>query len=444
MTAESRIDAPMVRHRLVVSNAGDNVLIDGGRLPQLVTDDRHTAEVDYINELAAQRLGLRTIVLRSLDHSDVVDGIVDRVHELELVDVVPSSATVRWRPANVEDLNDPADKAALALWLQQRQEPVVDGREWMRRGWFAEACAWIERALHAAGLAAPLEVVQLRTWATSSVLLVRCADGERYFKALPMSGRAEAAIARFLTRHFPDVLPRIVAAEPDRRWLLMDACRGRKLEDIGDVATWERAAARYARLQVDCIAHVDALKALGCPSRNLGQLARSIEALAADAALRPHPDGLTHAEYDRFVGSVPELLRRCDELAAFGIPYSLEHGDLWPGNIFCDETSCAVIDWEDVVVAHPFFSLAPLTVGMMNAGLASAENVARVESAYAAAFQTLAPASRLRRAIELAVPLCFFDMAARYRRQHPSVVRLHPWMRDLVPQTVRLALTKLT
>ncbi len=171
MTAESRIDAPMVRHRLIVSNADDNVLIDGGRLPQLVTDDRHTAEVDYINELAAQRLGLRAIVLRSLDHSDVVDGIVDRVHELELVDVVPSSATVRWRPANVEDLNDPADKAALALWLQQRHEPVVDGRDWMRRGWFAEACAWIERALHGAGLAAPLEVVQLRTWATSSVLL---------------------------------------------------------------------------------------------------------------------------------------------------------------------------------------------------------------------------------------------------------------------------------
>ena len=103
-----------------------------------------------------------------------------------------------------------------------------------------------------------------------------------------------------------------------------------------------------------------------------------------------------------------------------------------------------MIDWEDVVVSHPFFSLAPLTVGMMNAGLASPENVARVERAYTAAFESLAPPSRLRRAIELAIPLCFFDMAARYRRQRPSIVRLHPWMRDLVPQTVRLALSRLT
>jgi len=444
MTAEGRIDAPMVRHRFIVSNAGDDVLIDDGRLPQLVTDDRHTAEVDYLNELVADRLGLRAIVLRSLDHSDTVAGMVDRVHELELLDAVPRSATVRWQPANLEDFVDPVDRAALAFWLQQRHAPVVDGREWMRRGWFAEACTWIESALRAAGLAAPREIVQLRTWATSSVLLVHCPDGERYFKALPTSGRAEAAIARFLTQHFPDVLPRIVATEPHRRWLLMDACRGRKLEDVADVAIWERAAARYARLQVDCVAHVEVLKALGCPSRNLEELARSIEAFAADATLRPRPDGLTHAEYDRFVGAVPELLRRCDELAACGIPYSLEHGDLWPGNIFCDATSCAVIDWEDVVVAHPFFSLAPLTVGMLNAGLASAENVARVERAYASAFEALAPASRLRRAIELAVPLCFFDMAARYRRQHPSVVRLHPWMRDLVPQTVRMALAKLS
>jgi hypothetical protein len=34
-------------------------------------------------------------------------------------------------------------------------------------------------------------------------------------------------------------------------------------------------------------------------------------------------------------------------------------------------------------------------------------------------------------------------MAVRYRAQAPSVVRLHPWMRDLIPQTIRLALARL-
>jgi hypothetical protein len=31
----------------------------------------------------------------------------------------------------------------------------------------------------------------------------------------------------------------------------------------------------------------------------------------------------------------------------------------------------------------------------------------------------------------------------RYRQQAPSVVRLHPWMRNLVPQTLRLALARI-
>ncbi len=440
--------APMVRHRLIVRRAGaTEILIDSGGLPQFVTEDRHTAEVDYINAGMQERFGVRTIVLRSLEHSDVVAGSIDRAHELEALGAGSlTSATLRWRSIDAIGLfDDVADRAAFAQWQRERRLGVVDGREWTHSGWFAEACSWIERALRDAGLGAPLEIVQLRNWATSSVLRVRTAGDDCYFKALPESGRVEATLTHYLSQRFADAVPRIIAAESDRRWLLMAACRGRKLEAIADVAVWERAAARYARLQVACFSRVGELTALGCPSRDLDELARSIDALAGDvSALRPGaPDGLTRDEYDRFVAMVPALRRRCGELAECGVPYSLEHGDLWPGNIFCDATSCAIIDWEDAVIAHPFFSLAPLTVGMMNAGLGASGNVARVERAYAAAFESIASPAQLTRAIELAVPLCFFDMAARYRRQRPSIVRLHPWMRDLVPQTVRLALSRL-
>ncbi len=439
-------DSPTVRHRLMIEQPGTsgNILLDGDALPLLVTDDRHTAEVDYINALVAERFGLRTVVLRSLEHSeaDASDGSFDRVHALEVVGDARTHE-LKWSAADAATLVDRGDREALALWLSDRSSPIVDGREWTKPGWFSEATAWITREVQVAGTQA-LEIVQLRTWATSSVLRVQTTGADQYFKALPASGAVEAKLTRYLGQHFPDVVPQITAAEPARRWLLMQACRGQKLEEIVDVAVWERAANRYARLQVACIEHVPALKALGCPARDLEQLARSIESLAADAALLPQPGGLTQTEHTRFVALAPELRRRCDELAALGIPYSLEHGDFWPGNVFCDESSCAVIDWEDAVISHPFFSLAPLTVGLMNAGLGSPENVARVERAYAAAFAPLAPPNRLRRAIELAPPLCFFDMAARYRAQRPSIVRLHPWMRDLVPQTVRLALSRLT
>ena len=163
-------------------------------------------------------------------------------------------------------------------------------------------------------------------------------------------------------------------------------------------------------------------------------------------ALRPgEPDGLSTAEVDRLHAYGPELRRRCERLAACGIPLTLEHGDLWPGNFLVDDATCTIIDWEDVAIGHPFISLAPLIVGlgMFQPRLSSPEVTQRLERAYLAPFAGLAPPERLLEALRLAGPLSFVDMAVRYRGQRPSVVRLHPWMRDLVPHTLRLALAQL-
>lgn len=440
--------APRVRHRLIVRHPSRaEVLIDSGGLPQLITEEQHTAAVDYLNAAVAERFGVRTTVLRSISHSDVYEGLIDRVHELEALDEgAMSSAGLQWRSiAKARVLDDELDRQAIRLWLVEKGAGVVDGREWTQVGWFAVASAWIGGALERAGLGVPRKIVQLRTWATSTVLIVHTAADEYYFKALPKSGRVEAALTHYLAGHFADAVPRVVAADLERGWLLMAACRGRKLEELTDVTLWERAATRYARLQVACFGRVDELRALGCPARGLDALSRSIAELAVDTAvLRPgHPNGLAEAEFMRFGALVPELTQRCQQLAASGIPDSLEHGDLWPANIICDAQACAVIDWEDALVAHPFFSLAPLTAGLMSTGLGNAESTLRLQQAYAKGFESIASPTQLRRAIELALPLCFFDMAARYRRQHPSIVRQHPWMRDLVPQTIRLALSHL-
>jgi len=438
---------PMVRHRLIVRHPSRaQVLLDAGRLPQVVTEEQHTAEVDFINAAAAC-LGVRTVVLRSIWHSDGAEGVVERVLELEALDDGPlSSSALSWCPiTSAELLENEPDRRAIRQFLAESSGVVVDGREWTRPGWFAATSAWIVSALAYAGLGQPEEIIQLRAWSTSTVLRVRTAAGDYYFKAVPKSGRQEVALTSYLAEHVPDVVSIVIAADLERRWLLLAACRGRKLEQVTDMALWERAATRYGRLQVDCVGRADALRALGCPSRDLAALASSIAELALDTgALGPErPEGLTETELRRFRALVPKLRQRCEELAACGIPDSLEHGDLWPGNVICDAETCAVIDWEDALIAHPFFSLAPLTAGLVGTGVGTAENVVRLQRAYAVGFESLAPPNRLRRAMELALPLSFLDMAARYRRQRPSIVRQHPWMRDLVPQTIRLALSHL-
>jgi Phosphotransferase enzyme family len=436
-----------VQHRLIIRHPRDAAILveihDGQFvLPAFIDADRHTADVDYINAAARDRFGLTTTVLRSVSHSDAHAEPIVRIHELEVQGPVPPSEPMRWvRPE--QRLFASADRAAVAHWHPpDARRDVTDGREWTQPHWFDQARRWIEQTTQDAGLGPALAIVQLRAWASSCVLRVRVSDGEYYFKALPASGDRECAVTRYLAQHFPDVVPRIVACEPTRRWLLLAACAGHTLEALAEPAAWERAASRYAQLQVACVARVPALRALGCPVHDLETLARRIEPLCNDAsALRAgQPGGLRSAEIERLQKLVPTLRRHCEQLGAAGIGLTLEHGDLWPGNVFVDAGTCTIIDWEDVMIAHPFFSLAPLSVGLRNSAAYSPELLARLDAAYLSAFAGFAPKAQLRNALRIAAPLGFIDMAIRYRHQRPSVAALHPWMHDLVPETLRLAL----
>lgn len=434
-----------VRHRLVIRHPHDRtILVAGGtpdiRLPAIVTDDAHTAEVDYLNAAVLAEFGLTTVVLRSLSHSDTDGEDIVRAHDLQARGEMPARP-LRWISPE-QPFATTEDRAAIATW---RADAIVDGRDWTQPHWYAEACDWIGRIIDAADLG-PLEsIAQLRVWASSCVLQVRAGHADYFFKALPASGAREYHVTQYLAEHFPDVVPPLIDSDVRRRWLLLGACAGRKLEDVDHPNLWEHAARRYGRLQVDCLAHTSSLRELGCPVHDLETLARRIEPLCNDTgALRiGRTGGLTADEVERLRRAVPTLRRHCEQLAAAGVALTLEHGDLWPSNIFVDADHCAIIDWEDVIVAHPFFSLAPFCVGLRMSRVFTPELLARIEAAYLSAFTGIASKARLRSALHLAAPLGFIDMAIRYRHERPSVVAQNPWMRDLVPEALRLALAGL-
>ena len=181
----------------------------------------------------------------------------------------------------------------------------------------------------AAGLGVPVRIRQLRAWASSCVLEVRCETATAYFKALPHSGRVEFAVTRWLSEAFPDVVPRVIACDAGRRWLLMQACAGVLLEGVPDITAWARAARRYGQLQVACAVRGDVLQALGCRVRGLASLVPAMTTLAGDReALRVgEPEGVTEAQLEQLRDSLPTLERRCVELDGIGVPYTLEHGD---------------------------------------------------------------------------------------------------------------------
>jgi Phosphotransferase enzyme family len=447
---------PPILHQLIVRHPSRRAILvenfaDGPRLPSFAAEDRHTAEVDYINAAVLERWGLVTTVLRSLRHGapDPGSGVVLRTHELEVHTADPRPPTgTQWRASEVITSLSAEDAGVASDWFEgERTQPQAIGdRAWTRPGWFAGARDWIDRQVRDRGGGSLREIVQLRSWASSCVLLARTTSGDLYFKALPATWH-EWAVTEYLSRHFAESVPRLLATEAERRWLLMHGSPGGRLEDIGDARAWRRAAAMYGRLQVACVTRTDELRALGCPERGLERLSAAIELLSADdAALRTGTaDGLSRAEVERFLALVPELQNRCAALAERVIPLTIEHGDLWPGNFLVTDSSCVLIDWEDAAVGHPFFSLAPLLVGLATyqPSLNTLDVRHALEDAYLAAFAPIGAPDTLRPALQLAAPLGFIDMALRYRSQSPSMVRLHPWMRDLAPQAVTLAIAAL-
>jgi hypothetical protein len=63
----------------------------------------------------------------------------------------------------------------------------------------------------------------------------------------------------------------------------------------------------------------------------------------------------------------------CEELAAFGIPETIQHDDLHDAQVFVEDGAYRVLDWGDAVVSHPFMTLAVTLDGVIAWGVDDVE-----------------------------------------------------------------------
>ncbi len=171
------------------------------------------------------------------------------------------------------------------------------------------------------------------------------------------------------------------------------------------------AAGAIARIQVAWVGRGAELSDLGCPAYGLAWLAARIAPLLADtAALQPvHAEPLTAGEVERLRALEPELHALCAELAALGVPDSLEHGDLWGDNVIVDSGRPVLIDWEDASLSHPFLSPAILSLHARLVGppLDGPDTARAIRDAYLAPWRESGPlaawpAARVEAAFDLA------------------------------------------
>ncbi|HET9619873.1 MAG TPA: phosphotransferase [Kofleriaceae bacterium] len=427
---------PEFHHQLLLARGDALWLVRDDRgawaLPGFVSAEAHTAEVDLIARHMRERFGVRVVILgrASTEH----DPAANRVRKADLAEPLaePDPSAGRWwsraqLAAGEAGLAD--DSAALVRRWAAGEVGVADDTPWSRHGWHAAALDWIASAAGPIG-----EVEQVRVSEFSTVLRVEAGGKPRYFKSVAKVAALEPAVTAALARRSAH-LPPVIAVDPARRFILMEAFAGEPLAAPEDIATWCAAARAFGELQRECLDAVDELRAIGCHVASAASLHAPLATLLADrpALLANQPEGLSDDQIAALHALAPELAAAAAMLDAGPLPLALEHGDLWPGNVLVGAGGCAFVDWEDVRIGHPFLSLFQLVTGAhLDRRFADHDAaVAAIRDAYVAGWSAWGERAVLERAFDAAHDIAAISVANLYYTQPPAIVEAHPWMREM-------------
>ncbi|PZG00845.1 phosphotransferase family protein [Micromonospora deserti] len=353
------------------------VLVDAagaslGALPPFEVSSPWWQEVGPVVDEARRRYGVDVAVLRLLAGTAPRPGVAGAVTYLGQVSDPPATPLV---PADVDLTPDPL-RAPYA-------EP----------GGPARSLAWATEELRRLGRPAQT-VRQQRTWNLSAIWRLDGAGGTAWLKQVPLFFRHEAAVLRWLGRAVPGQTTRMLAEDGDGR-MLLDHVPG---EDRYGASLDERLtmSAAFHPAQLRSVPDAAELVAAGVPDLRGPALARWIrERLAAQdtSSVESLLDGLEG---------------RLDEVRRCGLPETLVHGDLHPGNVRARAGRYVFIDWGDAFVGHPAFDVLRLTDGLDPA------TAAPIVGQWCARWRDAVPGCEPERAVELLRPVAALRMAAVY------------------------------
>jgi hypothetical protein len=150
----------------------------------------------------------------------------------------------------------------------------------------------------------------------------------------------EVPLTESLASRWPDRVPRLLAADAERGFLLL-ADAGSPIMSCGDVeAAWLAALPLYAELQRGETPHAGEHLARGVPD------------------LRPE---VLPARFEAWAGREPRLAPFVDRFAELCAsptrPPTVQHDDLHEANVFAQDGRITILDWGDACIAHPFSTL---------------------------------------------------------------------------------------
>jgi hypothetical protein len=284
-----------------------------------------------------------------------------------------------------------------------------------RLGWFRELSQWVETVAGSEGLHLNGRFHQSNASPTFSLIRFETNGAAVWFKAVGEPNQREYSITRTLAKLFPDYLPPILGERPDCNGWLTKEAQGSNLAETQDCALWETVASGLARLQIDSIGHCERIRAAGAHDLRIVCLCDMVqpflEAMAElmDRQTKTPPAVLSRSELAYLGERVREAVVMRKDL---GIPDTLGHLDLNPGNIIVSPSQCVFLDWAEAYLGNPFFSLEYLLEHLRRAFGTNSTIEARLIELYCARWKQVIPRHAITEALELAPLLAVFAYAA--------------------------------
>ena len=277
---------------------------------------------------------------------------------------------------------------------------------WASRAFEAELTEWLSGCV---GEVRVLARAKLRVWAT--VWTVETSDRRFFAKQNCQLQSFEAGLVAELAALVPDrVVP--VAAVDAERGLLLTPDQGQVLSEAvaeDDLDVWERVVAAGADLQRSLVPHADRLDAAGLTRLGPADAPSYAAARLEELAGLPERDSraLGEEEAGALRAHLPRVQAWADQVAALGLPVTLNHNDLHDNNVFKVGEELRFFDFADSVLGDPHGCLlVPLNLlaHRLDAGPAG-PRLWRVADAALEVWSDQAPLAELRRALPAALQL---------------------------------------
>jgi len=318
---------------------------------------------------------------------------------------------------------------------------------WYNPVWQKEAHDWIRSEAERNSIHITGEIEQPHAYAWSTVMRVKTNEGTLFFKATAGETIYEIALTQKLAGWFPHCMPELVTADTARGWMLMrdggEQLRA-SIRPAQDIKPWEPVITRYAELQIELAEHISEILALGIPDHRLAALPPLFSQFLAekDNLMIDQEKGLTSAEFQQLQHLTSRFEQVCADLAGFGIPESLNHGDFHDGNILLKGRRLTFFDWGDANVTHPFVSLRTLFVSIEIAlkldDYSFTPEMAALLERYLEPWQKFASKESLLTAYQLSKPVASIVKALAW---HQTISRLEGFLREeyvwILPELMR-------